>query len=205
MPAVDIGQRFDRLVVMRRDHGRHWLCVCDCGKERVARQDHLKTAKIRSCGCFHDESARRARIHGFARKGKQRGEYKSWLGAVRRCTVASAPDWHNYGGRGISICKRWAESFEAFLADMGRRPGLGYSIDRIDNDGNYEPGNCRWATVTDQVRNRRCTVRLVFNGESLTIPEWAERIGVRKQSLYSRRAMGWPVERMLTEPAGGHA
>lgn len=127
-------------------------------------------------------------------------ERKVWAGMLQRCGNPSAENYSLYGGRGIRVCKRWCESFDAFYEDMGPRPGAGYQIDRIDNDGNYEPGNCRWATAKENSRNRRNNRRLTFRGETLTVAEWAERLKLTATVIYSRLSLGWSARRALTAP-----
>ena len=157
-PAPDItGQRFGMLTVIERlpnspDKRARWSCRCDCGKQNVvARGESLKSGHTRSCGCLH----RRSHGDASSRKGPQAPEYSVWAGMLRRCRNKRDASYPNYGGRGIRVCDEWANSYAAFLADVGRRPGSGYSLDRIDVNGNYEPGNCRWATAKEQVANRR--------------------------------------------------
>lgn len=141
-------------------------CKCDCGAEVSVRYISLRDGRTISCGCrrlaaakMNAKAAREAKGgHGDA-AGRATSEYKAWTAMKYRCNAPTSQGWANYGGRGISVCERWQNSFEAFLADMGRKPGPTYSIDRIDNDGNYEPGNCRWATPKDQQNNRRCCKR----------------------------------------------
>lgn len=130
-------------------------------------------------------------------------EYRAWRSMVARCCSSSCAAYPYYGGRGIKVCDRWRESFSAFLADMGRRPSEQHSIDRINNDGNYEPGNCRWATWTEQARNRRSNVLIEHNGETLPLVVWAERCGMRPSALAMRLSYGWTIERMLSEPLRG--
>lgn len=136
--------------------------------------------------------------HGLSRMPT----YQAWLHINRRCHNADAPEYKNYGGRGIVVCEAWRTSFSAFLCDMGTRPdGKGWSIDRIDNDGNYEPGNCRWATRAQQNRNTRRTVHVTRNGITLCLKDWADRLGIRYSVVNNRiRRLGWSIEEALTKP-----
>jgi hypothetical protein len=117
---------------------------------------------------------------------------------ISRCTCPSMVNYDEYGGRGITVCDRW-RTFDNFYADMGNRPSSKHSLDRKDPDGNYEPDNCRWATTTQQACNKRTSKLLTFQGETLTVTEWARKIGVGKATLAKRLANGWPLERALTE------
>lgn len=129
-------------------------------------------------------------------------EYRVWAGMKVRCANPKSQDWHRYGGRGIAVCDRWRDSFENFYADMGPRPSSKHSIDRIDSDGNYEPANCRWATSKEQANNWKTrNRRITHNGETLSIPEWAERLGITRESLRDRLDAGWSVSDALTTPA----
>lgn len=137
------------------------------------------------------------RRHGQARRGKNRTSvYRRWVNMRARCSCPNNPGYHNYGGRGITVCKRW-DSFENFYADMGNPP-KGMSLDRIDNDGNYEPSNCRWADGKTQSRNRRNIIAITFNGKTQTLKEWADELGLSYTACKSRFHKGWKVADIFT-------
>lgn len=162
------GQHIGRLTVLTRAgkwNGSKkwaWLCRCDCGTERIFKGEYLRDGRTRSCGCFQrEELAQRRTKHGATRKDAHWPEYGVWLTMKNRCTRPDQDSYQYYGGRGISVCERWItgdgtrDGFACFIADMGRRPTEDHSIDRRNNDGNYEPDNCHWATAEEQANNRR--------------------------------------------------
>lgn len=170
MRTFDLTERrFGRLLVVARNGSnasRHWLweCLCDCGKTVNVSTTHLTNGHTVSCGCSKAERLTRANlIHGQA-SGGGTSEYNSWKAMLQRCENPNDKDWPSYGGRGISVCDRWRNSFLAFFSDMGLRPGPEYSIDRKDNDGNYTASNCRWATPSEQRLNQRERVLRRANG-----------------------------------------
>ena len=137
--------------------------------------------------------------HGHRPRGYASPTYQSWQAMKSRCCGPGDQAYSKYGGRGIKVCEKWMR-FEGFLEDMGERPD-GTSLDRIDNDGNYEPGNCRWATRKQQQRNTRANVMVTFGGESRCVAEWAELFGLNRDTLFCRIfRSGWPVERAMTTP-----
>jgi hypothetical protein len=181
------GERFGKLVILEdaaKISGRcAYLCACDCGKQIAVRSmSLLRGAGTRSCGCLVGESIRsRSTVHRHATRSGLTPEFSSWRAMIKRCTSVKGNRYHRYGNRGITVCQRWSE-FHNFLEDMGSRPE-GTSLDRIDNDGNYEPGNCRWANSAQQARNTRKTRLLTFNGETLCMLDWSERLNVRYRLL----------------------
>lgn len=154
-----MGQRFARLVVVGRLASRggssRWLCRCDCGEERAVAGSNLRNGNSKSCGCLRVDKAKANRTHGMAKTLP----HKCWVSIKQRCFNPANPSYRNYGGRGITMCDEWAASFEAFYAYVGDCPGPGLSLDRINNDGNYEPGNVRWANGSTQMLNRRAVPR----------------------------------------------
>lgn len=191
---IDIsGQKFERLTAVepcRKNGKRMWRCVCSCGGETVTPVTALLRGHTRSCGCLFKEIRNRGanRRHGHTNAP----EYCIWHAMRNRCARPSVERYPIYGGRGITVCERW-QKFENFYADMGPRPSSRHSIDRIDGDGNYEPGNCRWATVTEQ-SNNRSHVKLVSDGErTLCLAQWIREIAISYPTLRRRLAEGLTI------------
>lgn len=185
-----------------------WVCRCACGTERAVLQQSLQRALrsnsggSRSCGCLAIERATR---HGHTAEARPTGEYMSWLAAKKRCGNPRNASYGAYGGRGVRMCRRWAESFEAFLADLGPKPHPEWSLDRISSDGGYEPRNCRWAPPIVQSRNRRSTRWFVFEGQVCTIGQVARFLGItRDQARMLEQAGRLPLRRAETAPLIAH-
>lgn len=201
-----IGKRFTRLLVVnyagQKNHTTMWHCRCDCGKEKTVAGISLTRGRAKSCGCLRSEQlVKRFTKHGMSSGGRIQAEFRIWIGLIRRCTDPNDVSYPLYGGRGIKVCRRWLESAANFVADMGLRPSRHHSIDRIDNNGDYEPGNCRWATRVQQARNTRRSRMLTFRGVTKPLPVWAEEVGISQKTLASRlNLMKWSVEEALTRP-----
>lgn len=193
------GRVFGDLTVAFRaanDSGNktRWHCICSCGVEKDILGGHLRRGSIIDCGHRKKERFRKyATKHGnYFRPG-----YQSWYDILERCNNPKCPSYKNYGGRGISVCKRWM-IFENFIADMGEPPA-GMEIDRRNNDGNYNKANCRWVTHKENCRNTRRNILFTYKGKSKTLPEWAEDHGINKSTLYDRvRRRGWSLSRAFT-------
>jgi hypothetical protein len=196
------NQRFHRLLVLRFSHKTktnmmYWLCKCDCGKEKTIASSCLKAGTTKSCGCFRSEYMARSKLlHGLSKTT----EYRSWVEMIKRCTDRKNHAYSDYGGRGITVCERWLK-IENFLTDMGKKPESHYSIERIDNNGVYEPSNCKWATPKEQSCNRRSNIYLTHNGEELTISQWESKLGFNKDVVRKRLRRGWSIGKALTTPS----
>lgn len=202
-PLKDItSSRFGRLVVLelapsiKGRAGARWRCCCDCGSEIIAPAGALRRGATKSCGCYRREVLATSKLrHGLT----DTRTHQIWRGMLKRCRSSKSAFYYCYGGRGIKVCERW-QVFEHFFEDMGECPD-GYSIERRDVNGDYEPKNCIWLPRAKQARNTRSTIRLTLNGETLALPDWCDRYGLRLGLVYDRiKVLGWSPERALTEP-----
>lgn len=181
-----------------------WVARCRlCGGERWKQTSALRRCSFRRW-CERSMPGRPSRCARRSPKLDHPSEYGSWAQMKARCLNPRSTSYDLYGGRGIRVCARWERSFWNFLADMGKKPGAGYSIDRIDGDGDYTPENCRWADARTQGRNTRTNQLIEHQGRTQTIREWAEEFGVKPATLRYRLKVGWNMERALTaEPRHG--
>lgn len=199
------GSKFSRLTVIEASPSRQqravvWRCVCECGNEALVSTGRLRSGHTKSCGCKKVDGPHPSqRTHGHSLvDGKATPEYSAWSSMKRRCVNPKASNYRDYGGRGITVCPRWLDSFENFLTDMGQKPSRGHSLDRYpDNDGNYEPGNCRWADGVQQSNNKRSNHLVTIDGETLTVTEAARRKRANIALVRSRIRRGWSIERAL--------
>lgn len=192
------GKRFGRLLVLSDDkvylQRRTCTVVCDCGVKKTMLRSSL-TAGAKSCGCLTKEVHTKHGLYGTP-------EYNTWSSMIARCLKPQSTTYHKYGGRGITVCERWKD-IHNFIEDMGPRP-KGTSIERINNNGNYEPGNCRWATSTEQGRNKRNNNLITAFGETHTASYWAEKLGTNKNLVYVRIRQGFSPEEAVTIPVRKH-
>ena len=206
--TTEAGQRYGRLVAIEaaepgitpggKSYSR-WLCRCDCGAEQIVQQASLRAGRTQSCGCLQRESTLNAHLdHGASKTAL----YRLWVMMKQRCTNPKSSGFPHYGGRGISVCKRWVNSFTDFATDVGPRP-YGFTLERINNNGNYEPGNVRWASRAEQAANTRKNVFVEWQGERLYLAEAARRAGISIEALHGRVRLGWTVDKIMTTPSQG--
>lgn len=182
------GKRYGRLLVIRyagkiEPNSHLWECLCDCGNTKISRRSVLINNSV-SCGCYKKESNFGSKTHFKPTHGMAKTSiYMIWRGIIARCKNPKTTYYHRYGGRGITICDRWATSFENFYADMGERPSSKHSIDRIDNNGNYEPDNCKWSTPKEQQQNSSTSRNYTVDGITLSMAGWSRALGVPKSSF----------------------
>lgn len=203
------GRSYGRLVVlgpvMVKKYPRVtviiWRCRCVCGSVTDRSAANLRSGNSRSCGCSKSEFIREAITkHGHTTRRVRSPEYRAWSKMIARCYNPNDGRYVDYGARGIKVCAEWRESFELFLQSIGARPGPSYSVDRIDNNGNYERGNVRWATKTEQSRNRRNIITLDVFGRQVRLADAAEEFGIPRDVVYERLAKGWDACDALLTP-----
>lgn len=212
---VDLtGQKFGRLTVIKRAKNRtrpsggtvvRWACQCDCGRIVVVDSYALRSGHTQSCGCRKiDILLTHSKKHGLSGSFG----YRTWDTMIQRCTNPNHKHFLSYGGRGITVCDKWRNSFQSFFDDISKLPHFGeygYTLDRINVNGNYEPDNVRWATKKEQQNNMRSNRLITYNDETKTISQWAEELGFNTNTLYARIVTyGWNIERAMTEPVQKH-
>jgi hypothetical protein len=181
------GQKYQRLTVIKFveliKYGAVWECKCDCGNIKNVRSGDLRSGNTNSCGCYMKDRIKETNIkHGASKNNVMSGAYRSWRSMKERCYVKSCIEYERYGGRGIIVCDRWKNYFENFLEDMGERPE-GYSLERKDFNGSYEPSNCCWIHNSQQAKNRRNNKYVVLNGEKLIYTDAARALNLNPSTI----------------------
>lgn len=186
------GKTFNRLTVIeyvgKRGKYRqsYWIAKCECGTVKEYNSGAMVYGSVKSCGCLkREKTIARNTKHGL----RHHPLYPTWNNMMNRCSSPNCAEWHNYGGRGITVCERW-KSFENFAADMGPKPSAAHSIERREVDGNYNPDNCFWGTLAQQANNKRSNRRISFDGQDLTVSEWAKKLGVSHEMIRGRLRRG---------------
>jgi len=201
LPKDISGLRFGRLTAVKFSHMQGsqsvWLCHCDCGTSHSVQRGNLGSGHVTSCGCAQKElTSLRKTTHGESKTP----EYQAWIRMRQRCLDPDIDNYANYGGRGISVSPDWVNDFPRFLTDVGPKPTPKHSLDRIDVNGNYEPGNVRWATAREQQWNQRHTRMVERNGELVPAAKLAYEAGVHVNTLMRRIERGWDLDRALSTP-----
>ncbi len=201
LPKVAVGECHARWEILSRaenssDRKRRWLCRCSCGAEKIVYEKCLLNGDSSSCGCFAIE---RRTKHGCAVEGQKSREYGIYYAMLQRCHNTNHSSYPQYGGAGISVCERWRESFENFLADMGVCPEK-QTIERIDGKQGYGPNNCKWATYGEQARNKSTNIIVDVHGEKMCITDWAKKIGMAVPTIMYRWRKWKDVDRVENTP-----
>lgn len=198
---VNTGDKYNNLTLIKEveciGKGRNFLCKCDCGNEKVIKLNDLRQGRSKSCGCLARDNWRFRKPHHQMAGTRI---YDIWRSMKSRCFYKNDVSYDRYGGRGITVCDEWLtfEKFHEWARSNGYSDNL--SIDRIDNDGNYEPGNCRWATTEQQAGNRSTTVRVSRNGVTKSLMDWCELENINRAMVYQRLRRGWSVEEAFNVP-----
>lgn len=192
------NKKFGMMTVINRAENRngrpYWLCKCDCGNEKIVKGDNLKSGNVKSCGCLVIETNKTRKTHGLVKHRL----YNIRKGMMGRCYNPNLSYYKNYGGRGITVCEEWRNDFQAFF-DWAMSNGYSdnLTIDRIDVNGNYEPSNCRWITMKEQLGNKRTSRYIKYKGEEHTIAEWSRITGLRRDTIRARIERGWNEEKIF--------
>lgn len=196
-----MGFRSGKLAVISQSPTKEkramWLCMCDCGNTRIVMGKYLRRVEVKSCGCLHRQPLDPAQskvTHGHTMRGIWTRTYRTWSAMISRCHGEYSSAYYKYGAKGITVCEKW-HTFKNFLEDMGERPE-GKTIDRIDNAKGYEPGNCRWSTLREQMQNQTKTRFITFSGETHCLTEWSRILGISPTALFMRLNK-WPIGRAM--------
>jgi hypothetical protein len=192
-----VGLVFGRLTVVGVSHDGNfqmWECLCSCGKKKAIRRASLRNGNSKSCGCANTEATTN---RNYSHRESKNPVYQTYAKMIQRCENRKCKNYVDYGGRGIRVCEEWRKDFLSFLAYIGPRPSNLHTVDRIDNNGNYEPGNVKWSTRREQNRNKRNNVVVEIDGKPILLIDAAERYGIPYGTVASRLRYGWTVDRAL--------
>ena len=193
---INVGDKINMLTLINKLPKNYWLFKCECGKEKIIYASSVVSGHTKSCGCLIKMSSKRAKLHGLSGTV----EYNTWCSIKERCYNTKNKYYYNYGGRGIVMSENWINSPEQFVYDMGKRPSKDYSIERIDNNGNYCKENCKWATRQEQQNNRRNTVLINYNNETKTLIDWCKILNLNYKTIETRIRLGWSYEEAFITP-----
>lgn len=201
-PHIHIGNQFGRWIVLQRSSERKsHVCKCECGTVRSVSNQSLREGRSVSCGCWAIEKSRAANTrHGNSSHHRKTSEYSTWGAMIGRCHNPNNPRFLDYGGRGIFVCEEWRASFDAFLAHVGQKPSPKHSIDRMNNEQGYRPGNVRWAIPSAQMANRRNTQFVDVDGDRTPVALIAKKAGIPANTLRWRLLKGWGLDLALSTP-----
>lgn len=206
MKIKDIsGQKFGRLRAIKIAYIKHrsayWECICDCGNTVIVYGTSLRRGLTQSCKCLQNElTIKRNTKHGYAPRNKPHTMYTIYNNMKQRCYNPNSRAYRRYGERGIIICDEWLNDFTQFLKDMGPRPSIKHSIERINNDSNYEPKNCKWATPDEQGKNMHINKYYTYNNQKKIISEWVKISGIKNSTFRMRLKYGWSIEKIIETP-----
>lgn len=202
---IPVGTEFDRLTVeafvgINAQGKAAYRCRCACGQKATALASYLRSGRCRSCGCLAKEmAAQQCRDRLTTHGASGHPLFDTWANIMDRCLNPNCSAYPRYGGRGVKVCRRWQDP-RKFFEDMGPKPGAEYSVERINNEGDYKPSNCRWATRKEQARNTPRNVYLTCRGRTMLMVEWAEETGIALKTIHRRLKLGWSHEDALTKP-----
>lgn len=197
LQRIDLtGKIINGILVIReakkQGQKRYWRCKCHCGKIKNISQNALRKP-TKSCGCLQTAHCYKHGMH-------KTPENNAWRKMKNRCNNPNNHKFERYGKRGIKVCDRWLHSFENFYSDMGKRPSKKHSLHRLNNDGNYEPSNCVWATAKIQMNNTSQNIKITFHGETLSLSQWSRKLRINRGALFARLRRGWSAEKTLGTP-----
>lgn len=198
-----LGKKYNKLTIKNKTDLRDtqgliiYDCQCECGNLIKISASLVVRGKTKSCGCLKADKLKITIANNVSHGKSRTSIYYTWAGMLKRCYLKTHKQYPNYGARGIKVCDEWLKSFVSFYRDMGDKPSKLHSLDRIDNNGDYEPKNCRWATPREQSNNTRNSIKVFYRGKSMTLGQWSDYLNIPRPTVYWRYKQGWDIERVL--------